>query len=244
MSVSKIVVFLASVPIVHTLGFVPLARCSGFPRTLLSASRVTESSRDVSRRELLEDAFRITSAAVAVGGLAPSSAFAEEGGDVTISYEDIPVSKNKVGGLLEPYAEVGKGWRILKPYGWNQFEQKPGVYEAKWTDIVASNRQELVVVTSPVKSTTTSIAALGDVQAVGQKLASARSAELVSAKAVKKEGVLFYMFEFKNSDIHQVYQLCVSKGKLWSVDASAPAKRWDKVENLFNNALLSFMPKL
>ena len=122
---------------------------------------------------------------------------------------------------------------------------------------------------------------------MGQKLAGARSAELVLAKAVMKDGVLFYMFEFKNSDIHQVYQvrppaavggeasarsdpprspayldspscpssiahrflsfffkLCVAKGKLWSVDASAPAKRWDKVENLFNNALLSFMPKL
>lgn len=174
----------------------------------------------------------------------PSSAQADEGDAPAISYEEVPVSKNKVGGLLEPYAEVGKGWRILKPYGWNQFEQNPGVYEAKWTDIVAANRQEMVVSTSPVKSTTASIAALGDVQAVGQKLAGARSAELVLAKAVMKDGVLFYMFEFKNSDIHQVYQLCVAKGKLWSVDASAPAKRWDKVENLFNNALLSFMPKL
>jgi len=174
----------------------------------------------------------------------PSSAQADEGDAPAIAYEEVPVSKNKVGGLLEPYAEVGKGWRILKPYGWNQFEQNPGVYEAKWTDIVAANRQEMVVSTSPVKSTTASIAALGDVEAVGQKLAGARSAELVLAKAVMKDGVLFYMFEFKNSDIHQVYQLCVAKGKLWSVDASAPAKRWDKVENLFNNALLSFMPKL
>lgn len=55
----------------------------------------------------------------------------------------------------------------LNMHRWNQFEQKPGEYETKWTDIVAANRQELVVVTSPVKSTTSSIAALGEVRGVG-----------------------------------------------------------------------------
>ena len=74
--------------------------------------------------------------------------------------KDIPVSTSKLGGLLEPFADVGKGWRILKPYGWNQFDTRPGVYEEKWTDIVAANQQNLLVTTVPVKSTTTRVDAL------------------------------------------------------------------------------------
>jgi hypothetical protein len=46
---------------------------------------------------------------------------------------------------------------------------------------------------------------------VGAKLADARSAELVSAEAVSKEGILFYMFEFKNEakGMRELYQVCV-----------------------------------
>ena len=70
---------------------------------------------------------------------------------------------------------------------------------------------------------------LGDVTEVGKKLAASRKKELVSAKAVDKEGILFYMWEFKNDSEHQLFQLCVNKGKLWSVDASAPDKvRWER----------------
>jgi hypothetical protein len=35
-----------------------------------------------------------------------------------------------------------------------------------------------------------------------------------------------------------------SYSKLWSVDASAKEKRWAKREELYNNVLGSFMPKL
>ena len=56
------------------------------------------------------------------------------------SVKDIPVSTSKLGGLLEPFADVGKGWRILKPYGWNQFDTRPGVYEEKWTSSRRTSR--------------------------------------------------------------------------------------------------------
>jgi len=44
---------------------------------------------------------------------------------------------------------------------------------------------------------------------VGAKLASARSAVLVSAEAVSKEGIVFYMFEFKNEEtaMRELYQV-------------------------------------
>lgn len=97
----------------------------------------------------------------------------------------------------------------------------------KWADIVAANNQQIVLTTTPVKSTTTSVDALGDVSmllgsvehhrlpprrmdrfflvfivcntllsysclttlqvnAVAEKLAKARSAEVVDAKEVIK----------------------------------------------------------
>jgi len=158
--------------------------------------------------------------------------------------KSIEVSKKKMGGLLEAYNDVNKGWKINKPSGWNQFDTLPGVYEIKWEDIVASNKEVLMVSTSPVKSTTTSIEYIGDLKEVGEKLAKTRGKELVSAEAVEKEGILFYMYDFKSADARELYQLCINKGRLWSVDASAPNKRWDKVGDLYTNALLSFMPKL
>ena len=58
----------------------------------------------------------------------------------------------------------------------------------KWEDLVATNREVLMVTTTPVKSTTTSVDMLGDVTEVGKKLAGKQKKELVSAKAVDKEG--------------------------------------------------------
>ena len=148
------------------------------PRTLVRMS--LGGGAPLSRRETMI----AVGGAVLMGGA--KLAFADE--EDLSAYETIPVAKDKMGGLLEPFSEVGKGWRIMKPYSWNQFEQLPGVYEMKWVDLVATNRQEIVVTTSPVKSTTTSVSALGDVKALGAKLAEARSSELVEAKAVIKVG--------------------------------------------------------
>lgn len=158
--------------------------------------------------------------------------------------KNVPVSTSKMGGLLEPFADVNKGWRILKPYGWNQFDTLPGSYEEKWTDIVAANQQNLFVTTVPVKSTTTSVETLGEVSKVAAKLAAKRGSQVVDALVYKKEGILFYQFEFKSESIHQLLVFCVAKGKLWSIDASAPEARWTKVEELYQKSILSFMPKL
>ena len=82
---------------------------------------------------------------------------------------------------------------------------------------------------------------------MGAKLASNRNATLVSAKAVDKDGVTFYMFEFGNvgGNMHQVLEMCVAKGILWSVDGSAPEERWSKgkIADVLTTCLLSFTPK-
>jgi photosystem II oxygen-evolving enhancer protein 2 len=59
------------------------------------------------------------------------------------------------------------------------------------------------------------------------------------------DGVLFYKFDFAiNDGTHQLLQLCVCKGKVWSIDASSTEKRWDKKVELYENVVGSFMPKL
>lgn len=105
--------------------------------------------------------------------------------------------------------------------------------------------ENIKVSSTPVKSTTESVAALGDVQALGKNLASKRNAQLVAASERQTDGILFYTFDFAiNDGTHQLLLLCIGKGKLWSVDASSKEKRWAKREELYQNVLGSFMPKL
>jgi photosystem II oxygen-evolving enhancer protein 2 len=86
---------------------------------------------------------------------------------------------------------------------------------------------------------------LGDVQELGKALAAKRNARLVKASERLTEGILFYLFEFAiNDGTHQMLQLCVCKGKLWSVDASSKESRWSKRAELYENVMGSFMPKL
>jgi photosystem II oxygen-evolving enhancer protein 2 len=125
-----------------------------------------------------------------------------------------------------------------------KFDGEAGAYDLKWQDLVDST-ENIKISSSPVKSTTESVALLGPVQEVGLSLASKRNAKLIAAEERQTDGVLFYKFDFAIDDgTHQLLQLCVCKGKLWSVDASAKEKRWSKREELFQNVLGSFIPKL
>jgi photosystem II oxygen-evolving enhancer protein 2 len=86
---------------------------------------------------------------------------------------------------------------------------------------------------------------LGDVQSVGKSLAGKRNAELVKAEERLTDGILFYKYDFAIKDgTRQLLQLCVNKGKIWSLDASAKKSRWSKREELYENVLGSFDPKL
>ena len=39
-------------------------------------------------------------------------------------------------------------------------------------------------------------------------------------------------------------QLCVNKGKIWSLDANTKEKKYAKRKEMYDNVLFSFMPKL
>ena len=187
----------------------------------------------VSRRQAFEKA-AIASAAVLLPNL-PAQA------EVT---EETPRIVTRMGGLLEPYQDGPRGIRIMAPSGWNKFDGEVGAYDLKWQDLVDPT-ENIKISSTPVKSTTESVSLLGPVEEVGKSLAAKRNAKLIAAEERQTDGVVFYKFEFAIEDgTHQLLQLCVCKGKLWSVDANAKEKRWAKRGELYNNVLGSFMPKL
>eukprot|EP00956_Cyclotella_meneghiniana_P001148 scaffold1326_cov51-Cyclotella_meneghiniana.AAC.1 len=148
-----------------------------------------------------------------------------------------------MGGLLERYQD-SRGWQIMAPSGWNKFDGEVGAYDAKWQDLVDPT-DNIKVSSSPVKSTTTSIDALGAVADVGASLAAKRNAKLINAEERQTEGILFYLFDFALDDgTHQILQLCVNKGKVWSLDANTKEKRYAKKKDMYYNVMGSFLPKL
>ena len=61
--------------------------------------------------------------------------------------------------MLEPYVDGPKGFKLYAPSGWNKFDADPGVYDAKWQDIIEPF--ETVQISSSPVQTATSIDALG-----------------------------------------------------------------------------------
>ena len=194
----------------------------------------------VSRRQAFQQA--LTAGVVAT--TAVSSSFLFPGTAMAIPTEETPRIVTRYGGLLEAFQDGPRSLRLMVPTGWNKFEGEVGAYDLKWQDLV-DPAENIKISSTPVKSTTESVAVLGDVQELGKKLASARNAKLIKAEERLTDGVLFYKFDFAiNDGTHQLLQICVGKGKLWSLDASAKEKRWFRREELYNNVAGSFMPKL
>lgn len=170
-----------------------------------------------------------------VGGILPANAVVDE---------ETPRTTTRMGGLLEPFQDGPRSIRMMVPSGWNKFDGEVGAYDLKWQDLVDPS-ENIKISSNPVKSTTTSIDALGEVQAVGESLANKRNARLISATERLTDGILFYKFDFAiNDGTHQLLQLCVCKGKVWSLDANSKEKRWGKRSDMYENVLGSFMPKL
>jgi hypothetical protein len=148
---------------------------------------------------------------------------------------------SRMGGLLEPYLDVQRGFKLYRPSGWNQFDADPGVYDVKFQDIIESETT-VQVSTSPVQ-TATSVTALGELDAVGAKFAKSREAKLVEAKQRDVDGSLVYIFELQGEAFHELLALCINRGKLYRVSAVTSNKKWNKRAELYKNVVLSFVPR-
>ncbi len=114
-----------------------------------------------------------------------------------------------MGGLLEPYIDTQKGYKLYKPAGWNQFDADPGVYDIKFQDIIES--ETTVQVSSSPVQTATSITALGELDAVGEKFAKSRNAKLVSASQREADGSLVYTYELQGDVYHELLALSINR---------------------------------
>lgn len=202
--------------------------------TLLLGTASAWSGSSISRRQAFANAAGV--GAILSAPLNPAVA--------GMAGDNEPRVTTRMGGLLEAYQDGARGLRLMAPSGWNKFDGEVGAYDVKWQDLVDST-ENIKISSTPVKSTTVSIGALGDVKELGVKLAAKRNAKLMSATDRTTEDILFYTFDFALPDnTHQLLLLCVAKGKLWSVDASAKERRWSKREELYRNVLGSFVPRL
>jgi len=174
-------------------------------------------------------ALQTAGAAAAALSLGAGSASAEE------------ASFSKMGGLLEPFVDVQKGYKIYAPSGWNKFDADPGVYEVKWQDII-EQETTVQVSTSPV-ATATSVSALGELQEVGEKFSKSRAAKLVKASERDIEGSLSYTFELEGEKYHELLSLTINRGKLYRVSAVTSNKKWGKRADLYKNIVASFVPR-
>jgi len=214
------------------------------PRSTTSSSGPVESVDlpTVSRRESVSKLAKVFGGIVGAATAAASAGIPLPAN--ALPSEETPRVTTRMGGLLDRYQDQ-RGWVILAPSGWNKFEGEVGAYDVKWQDLV-DPRENIKVSSTPVKSTTTSISALGDdVKEIGQNLAAKRDAKLVGAEERLTDDVLFYEFDFAlNDGTHQLLSLSVNKGKIWSLDANTTEKRWSKRQEMYKNVLGSFMPKL
>jgi len=199
------------------------------PRVVPDASEKLE----LSRREVLHQAVTTTFSGALAAALVISS-------DVEPAVAVLPPSG--LGGLVEMYKDIPKGFSIFRPSGWNQFDTLPGEYDVKWQDVI--NPIEMItVLTTPVSKGKTT-ADLGNVEDVGKKLAESRGGSLISASSKTVENVEIYVIELASERKHQYLALSVAKSKLYSATANCPANRWNKREKLLRGCIDSFIPKL
>jgi len=148
---------------------------------------------------------------------------------------------SKMGGLLEPFIDTSRGFKLYKPTGWTQYEADPGNYDVKFADII-DPFETVIVATQPVQ-TATSVSALGELDAVGAKFAKSRNAELVSATSREADGSLVYTLDLKGEMYRELLVLSINKGKLFRLSTVATNKRWNKRGELYKNIVASFVPK-
>jgi len=57
---------------------------------------------------------------------------------------EISPSTTRMGGLLDAFSDISKGFSVYKPSTWNKFDGTPGEYEAKWQDLIGYTEQIIV----------------------------------------------------------------------------------------------------
>jgi photosystem II oxygen-evolving enhancer protein 2 len=150
---------------------------------------------------------------------------------------------------LKSYVDSFDGYEFLYPNGWLPVKVSDGP-DVVFRDMI-ERTENVSVVISPVAEGKT-LADLGTPGEVGYKLQksaiappdSGREAELVNAEARESGDKTYYLLEYNvklpSEERHNLASVAVSRGKLYTFNASTTEKRWDKVRDLFEQVVKSF----
>ncbi len=177
-------------------------------------------------------------------------------GDATI--KSIPVFTQR-DSQLQGYSDIGRGFKMLRPFGFNEFDGAGGGYVVKFASLFDVD-ENVVIGSAPASAGKTSILDYGNIKSVGEKLATKRGGKLLETEVRNTEGYTFYKFKFENPlDMSlprtgpkdkrptkgiELYELCVGKGRLWSVQATSNDILFPASEKKLQASLYSFLPRL
>jgi photosystem II oxygen-evolving enhancer protein 2 len=153
-------------------------------------------------------------------------------------------------GGVNSFVDDIDGYRFLYPNGWVQV-QVPGGPDVVFHDIIEQTENVSVVI-NPVSDRKT-LSELGTPGEVGYRLSKAaiappdsgRTAELVNAVEREMGGKMYYLLEYlvklaDGQERHNLASAVISRGKLFTFNASTPEERWVVMQDVLDKAVQSF----
>jgi photosystem II oxygen-evolving enhancer protein 2 len=150
---------------------------------------------------------------------------------------------------FKSYVDSLDGYQFLYPNGWVSVKVSSGA-DVVFHDII-NTTENVSVIINPVDAGKT-LADLGTPGEVGYKLAknaiapagSGRQAELVTAESREVGGKTYYLLEYagqvNGQQRHNLASVAVSRGKLYTFNASTTADRWEKMKDVLEKTISSF----
>ena len=155
-----------------------------------------------------------------------------------------------VGVGLQSFVDTTDGYEFLYPNGWIEVKVSEGP-DIVFHDLIETTENVSIVISPVVKEKT--LADLGTPTEVGYKLSknaiapkdSGREAELVNAEAQEYKAKTYYQLEYEvkladGRQRHNLASVAVSRGKLFTMNISTTEKRWQKVNDKFQQVINSF----
>ena len=151
---------------------------------------------------------------------------------------------------FKSFVDTLDGYQFLYPNGWLEVKVTDGP-DVVFHDLI-EQMENLSVVINPVPTEQT-LRDLGDPSTVGYKLGksaiappgSGREAELISAEAREVGDKEYYQLEYlvklsDNRERHNLASVAVSRGKLYTFNASTSEERWERMQDALETAVKSF----
>jgi len=150
---------------------------------------------------------------------------------------------------LKGYVSTARGYQFLYPNGWVP-AKVAGDVDVVFRDLIEETENVSVVVSPAVAGKT--LADLGTPGEVGYRLGknvlappgSNREAELISADRRDVDGKTYYILEYgvtlPQQKRHNLASAVISRGKVYTFNASTTEDRWHKVESILRKSVNSF----